>query len=89
MQTSERQLALGLNADNSHDLEIRRSLDGVVEQRRLANTGLTSHDENTAAGNPRPVDQLIQSLSFTVPSEQASKHSSRAGELSSHVLGDS
>ena len=57
MEAREGQLHLGLHAHRPHDGQVRRRLDQVVQQRRLADSGLASSEPATGSrrrGRPRP-----------------------------------
>ena len=62
---------LTLDADGAGDSEVRGGLDRVLDQRGLANTGVTVHDENGAVAVPRRTQQPVQHGPLALPAEQS------------------
>lgn len=67
MQPGERQLHLGLDAGDPGDAEPRRLLDGVAQQRRLADPRISADDEDRAAAVAGVVQQPPDGLAFAQP----------------------
>src|SRR4029077_3194409 len=69
MQPREGELHLRLHAGGTHQTAIRRSLDHVFQQRRLAYTGLTTHPQRPALPAADGIDQLLKGfvLAATAP----------------------
>ena len=57
VQGREAESHLGLDADEAHDVEVRRRRCHGVEQARLADSGLSTHHEDTAQPVPRALDE--------------------------------
>ena len=61
----ETQGLLRLHRDGPDDLQVRGPLDGVVEQRGLADAGLAPEDQRTAHAGADAIEQRVQRLLFT------------------------
>ena len=72
VQAGERQVGLGLQADRGeHRHVLAGRLDGVAQQRRLADAGLAAQDEHAAASAPSGFEQLLDALALAFPAAQA------------------
>jgi hypothetical protein len=62
METGERQLRLGLHAGDAGDATAGRRLDGIVEERRLADPRLAAEHQHAAPplvdGREQPVESV-------------------------------
>ena len=71
LQPGVGQLHLRLGRDHPPDLDVRRrALGRVVEQRRLADPGLTRHDQGPAPPGPCLSHQRVELRQLLVPAEQ-------------------
>jgi hypothetical protein len=59
MQSGERELHLRLNACRAGDSAVGRALQQVLQQRRLADAGLTTKDEHSALASLRVCHEPI------------------------------
>jgi hypothetical protein len=64
------ELDLGLDADGPADPATRRAVEDVLQQRRLADPGLTAQDQHLAPPCFRGRDQPAQHLAFASSSDQ-------------------
>jgi hypothetical protein len=60
MQAGEGQLHLGFHAHRSHDGEVRRGLEQVLEQRRLPDPRLASEDQGPALATSDILKQPVE-----------------------------
>ena len=70
LQPGERELHLGLDADRVEYPAARRPLGHVLQQRRLADTGLAAHHQRLALACANGADQLIEGRALATPAEQ-------------------
>jgi hypothetical protein len=66
----ETQGLLRLHRDGPDDLQVRGPLDGVVEQRGLADAGLAPEDQRTAHAGADAIEQRVQRLLFGAAVDQ-------------------
>src|SRR3954463_6776944 len=71
MQTRVCQLHLGLDAFGPDDGQVRRRVDHVLQQRRLADPRLTAQQQRATVTLADRRDQLVESLALRDPSPQA------------------
>ena len=64
MQPGERELHLGLDAGRAHDPTPGGVREEMIEERRLADAGLTAKDERATRAGAGTGDQLIQRLAL-------------------------
>jgi hypothetical protein len=83
MQRRERQLHLGLDPDSSCDPQIRSGLDGVPQERRLADAGLATHDQRAALARANGRDHLIEQRALGTAPAQA-RETRGGGTMISH-----
>ena len=69
-EACERDLRLGLDPARSDDRHVVGGRRGVLEQRRLSDSGLSAKHEDTARTAPCAVDQLVDLLSLPVPPDE-------------------
>ena len=72
LQAGERQLHLGLDSDCPHHAELRRRVDRVLQQCRLADPGLPSHHQGAALTPTDRLEEAVERLTLTAPAEQPS-----------------
>jgi hypothetical protein len=71
MQRRERQLHLGFDPHGACDLQVRRGLDGVLQQRRLADAGLASHDQRVALALAKGREHIVEPRALDTAPAQA------------------
>ena len=69
-EAGELELRLGLDPKRAHDGQVARALHGVVEQRRLADSGFATHEERPAAPTPAAQQQLVDAGTGGVPTDE-------------------
>lgn len=84
LQRRERQLHLTLNPDCAGNAKLLSCLDRVFEQRGLANARLTMHHQDAAGPATRAVQQPVQDLALTIPTQQFSPGQSNPRRRSAH-----
>jgi len=72
LQAGERQLHLGLDSDCPQHAELRRRVDRVLQQCRLADPGLPSHHQGAALTPADRLEEAVERLTLTAPAEQSS-----------------
>jgi len=70
MQRGEGHLHLRLDPHGAHDPQVRRRVNRVLEQRRLANSWLAAHDQRPTASAPCGLKQLIEHRALVSPTAQ-------------------
>jgi len=70
VEAGEGQFHLGLHAHGPQDREAGRRVDQVLQQRRLADAGLATDDEDAAAAGTSVADQLVEGRTFGFPPQQ-------------------
>jgi hypothetical protein len=68
----ERELHLRLHPEGSRDAKLAPMLDGVLEQRGLADARFAMHHQHAAAPGARAVKQSVERLALAFPAEQRS-----------------
>jgi hypothetical protein len=63
-------LHLPLDAGNPNDAEILARLDRVLEQRGLADAGVSVHHKDGAASVPRGIQQPLEHRALALPAQQ-------------------
>jgi hypothetical protein len=71
MQAGVGQLHLRLRPYRPHDLEVRRRVDQVLQQRRLADPGLATQNQRPTLAAADVSDQAVQQGALSGPPEQA------------------
>ena len=70
MQRRVVELHLPLDARSPNDAKVLACLDRVLEQRGLADAGVSVHDEDGAMTVPRGIEQALEHRAFASPAEQ-------------------
>src|SRR5262245_5084977 len=70
VEACEREICLGLDACRRQHPHSTRVPRGVIEQRRLADSRLSAHDETPALAPNGARDQLVDQLAFKGAAEQ-------------------
>jgi hypothetical protein len=70
MQSGERQLRLGFDAETLQDLHVDGLSARLSKQRRFADARLTSHDEHATRRPPRRGEQLSDDSTLRVPAAE-------------------
>jgi hypothetical protein len=70
METGECKLGLRFDADTAEDGESVCVLDRVTQERRLADAGLTAHDERSASALARLGEESIEEIRFGTSADQ-------------------
>jgi hypothetical protein len=70
VQAGVGKLHLRLDADRPKNPQARSRADQILEQRRLARSGLASHKEDTTVALPDRGDRAVQESALRVPTEQ-------------------
>jgi len=71
MQTGKRQLQLGLDSDCPEDRDVRRRVDEMLEQCRLADTRLAADDQRAAIAPTNSLEKPRQESALRRPPAQA------------------
>ena len=69
-QPRELKLCLGFDAERAHHGHALGLLDGVLEQRRLADPGLSADDECVAAPAPGALEQLVDEGALVLAADE-------------------
>ena len=88
MQAGEGELHLGLHAGCAHHPELRRLLDEVLEQRRLADTRLTTDHQCPAFARADGLDQPVEHVAFAATARQRSRAAADWDKVG-HLAGES
>ena len=70
MQGRERAVLLRLDPRHADHPEPARAHHQVIQQRRLADTGLAAHHQRSAPAGPRARDQPVEDLALRLAPEQ-------------------
>src|SRR4051812_22471454 len=81
MERSEPEILLGLDAGQADDEEVVGRFDGVVEQRRLADSRLTPNDQRAAQSPTHGCEEVIDPPAFMLATNQ--DHASKQYRMTS------
>lgn len=79
MHRGERQLHLPLHSRNLRDPEPRGLPGGVAQERRLADAGLATNDQDGALATAYVRQQAVEHLALAVPAQETPRREAAAG----------